>query len=135
MIIRNFKKFFLPLVIGAFFYVSNTYTQSTTSEQHELLFKNVAIKDAVNTKKRSPKLAPKKNISINYSNEELMDVINSIAAQKEANIVIPVKTDQLIKGKVTVHLEEKVSIDQAWNFLITLLDFAGYSLIPVGDTY
>lgn len=87
------------------------------------------------TKRRAKKTAPKKNITIDYTNEELIDVINDIAAKKQANIVLPVKQDQIIKGKVTVHLEEKLTINDAWNFLITLLDFAGYSLVQTGDIY
>jgi len=64
-----------------------------------------------------------------YDNEDLVDVINSLAALKEVNIVLPVGPNAISpETKLTFHMEEKVSIDQAWDLLYTILDVAGYSM-------
>lgn len=75
-----------------------------------------------------------KLISFYFDNEDLIDIINFLASQKEVNIVLPMGANA-INVKVTLHLEEKVTIDEAWHILYTLLDIAGYSMIAKEDTY
>lgn len=128
MYVLSYLIFFSPLLIAA---------SQTVGEQHALLFKNIAVEEAAQAKKRGKKTAPKKNITIDYTDEALIDVINAIAAKKQINIVLPIKEqlEQLSKCKVTVHLKEKLTLEEAWSFLITLLDFEGYSLIKEADIY
>ena len=69
-------------------------------------------------------------ISFNYDNEELVNVINYIASKRGTNLLLPVKADEKIVGKLTWHLDKKVTIDEAWNLLGTILNIAGYSIAP-----
>lgn len=128
---RNISSF---LILTTSFFTCSANTP-TIGEQHDILLKKITGEELSQNKRRAKKTAAKKNITIDYVDEELIDVINDIASKKQANIILPIKQDQLIKGKVTVHLNGKLSIDEAWSFLITLLDFDGYSLIQKADTY
>lgn len=85
-------------------------------------------------KKNVQRRPTQKMISLYLDNEDMVDLINFLAAQKEVNIVLPMLADT-INAKVTLHLEEKVTVDQAWDILYTLLDLAGYSMIAKEDTY
>lgn len=74
----------------------------------------------------------KRNFQFKFVNKSLVDAINAVAAAKEINIVLPSGADA-ITNKVTIMLEEKMTIDEAWNLLLTILDTAGYSMIPSGE--
>lgn len=76
----------------------------------------------------------KKTIKFKYAEENLIDLINYLAEQKGVNVLVPLSTDE-IKTKVTISIDEKMSIDQAWQLLITILDIAGYSLMPKPGGY
>lgn len=90
------------------------------------------IPDAQNRRKLTRK-KQEKLINFYFDNEPLIDIINFLAAEKEINIVLPVFNP--INSTVTLHLEEKITIDEAWDILYTLLDLAGYSMIAKEQTY
>ncbi len=69
-------------------------------------------------------------ISFNYSEEELVNVINFIATKKGVNLLLPTRSEDKITGKLTWQLDEKITIDKAWNLLQTIVSIAGYSMIP-----
>ena len=69
-------------------------------------------------------------ISFQYDNEELVNVVNYIATKKKINMLFPTKTDDKLAGTLTWHLDKKVTIDQAWELLQTILRIAGYAIIP-----
>ena len=71
-----------------------------------------------------------KKISFNYDNEDLVNVINYISAQKDVNVILPMRPNEKIDAKLTWHLDKKVSLSEAWELLGTILNIAGYSLIP-----
>ncbi len=73
-------------------------------------------------------------ISFNYDNEDLTNVIDYIASKKEINLLYPTRADEKIAGKFSWHLDKKVTVDEAWNLLLTILDVAGYSIVPK-ETY
>lgn len=74
-------------------------------------------------------------INFQYNNEDLTNVVNFIASKKGVNLLFPTKADEKLEGKLTWHLDKKVSIDQAWQLLQTILNIAGYSLIPRPTCY
>lgn len=78
----------------------------------------------------APHKSSKRTFKFKFIGKSLVDVINAVAAAKEANIVLPSGAD-VINNKVTIALEDKVSPDEAWNLLLTILDAAGYSLLTV----
>jgi general secretion pathway protein D len=69
-------------------------------------------------------------ITFQYDNEDLVNVVNYIAARKEVNLLLPTKSDEKLTGKLTWHLDKKVTIEQAWQLLHTILTIAGYTIIP-----
>jgi len=73
-----------------------------------------------------------KKIVIRFEDESLVDVIDYISKQKGMNILLPVG-DKAITSKVTIRLNDKFTVDEAWNFLFTLIEMAGYNMVPRGD--
>ncbi len=90
--------------------------------------------EATKTSRKKTKKDPTKTITFRYNNENLVDVINFLAAQKECNILLPQGADA-ITNKVTISIDEKVSLAQAWEMLDVILGIAGYSMLPKGDTF
>ncbi len=74
-------------------------------------------------------------ISFNYDDEDLVNVIDYIASKKEINLLYPTRAEEKISGKFSWHLDKKVTIDEAWNLLATILDVAGYSIVPKESYY
>ena len=71
-------------------------------------------------------------ISFDYENENLDNIINQLALLKNINVIFPVGDG--INTKLTLAIEEKVTIDEAWNLLTTILDVAGFIMVPNGNT-
>ena len=93
------------------------------------------MKKKLNNKKSKAKNQKKKQtIEFRFKNMDLVDVINKVAGAKGVNIVFPMG-DFAIKEKVTIDIKEKISVDEAWNLLQTILDVAGYSMAPKGKLF
>lgn len=76
----------------------------------------------------------KKTIRFNYTDEDLIDIINFLAAEKGVNIILPIGANA-ITAKVTLHIDSLLSLDEAWDILLSILDLAEYSLFPQSSTY
>lgn len=76
----------------------------------------------------------KKNFTFKFTDENLIDVINIVAEKKGANIALPAGPNA-ITSKITISIEEKMTFDEAWDFLIEVLDIAGYSVVPSSGIY
>lgn len=103
-------------------------------EFHAVLKDKLQHSDPHHPKKPTRRRHLKQDVSLYLDNEPLIDLINFLAAEKEINIILPVGANA-ITSSVTLHLEDKVSIDEAWDILYTLLDIAGYSMIAKEETY
>jgi len=98
--------------------------------------------DAASGQKPASHLAPKskkrkkgkRNITFSYTNEDIVNVINYLAAEKGVNIMLPLGANA-ITGKLTLNIEEKLTLDEAWDKITTILDVAGYSIFPRNDMY
>jgi general secretion pathway protein D len=75
-------------------------------------------------------------IQFSFEGEELSDIINYVAEERQINIVQPQGPD-VIKQKVTFKPDygHKVTLEQAWKILITFLNFAGYAMSTDGEFY
>jgi general secretion pathway protein D len=73
----------------------------------------------------------KHKIRFSYDKTDLTNVINDIAAEAEINIILPTGKDA-ITGQLTFTYPKKITVGQAWNFLGTILETAGYSIVPNG---
>lgn len=72
-------------------------------------------------------------INFNFNNEEFIDIINTIVAERNANIVLPTGQNA-IKQKITINAGQ-VTAKEAWDLLLTLLDIAGYSVVDKKNIY
>ena len=75
-----------------------------------------------------------KTIVFHYDNEDLVNVINELAAQKEVNVILP-QGPNVINVKLTLHVDKKLNLEQAWELLLTILDVAGFSVVPKNDLF
>jgi len=117
--------------------ISNSVTaadaeRETLEQEHARLLKDILEQDAEPARRGSNKKNAQKLISFNYTNENLVDIINTLADEKQINVILPTK-DATIKNKITIALEKKITLDDAWNLLITLLDMSGYSMVQMDD--
>lgn len=78
------------------------------------------------TEKESP------DFNFNYDNEDIVTIVNQLAALKDLNVILP--QGDILNAKVTLHIEKKITLTQAWDLLNTLLDIAGFFIIPQGST-
>ena len=72
----------------------------------------------------------------------MKNILNHFAKLKKINIAFPQATDPTKKqlanklaAKITFQSPEKVSLDEAWNIVVTWVNVAGLSLIKKEDTY
>ena len=71
-------------------------------------------------------------IYFNLKEDPLNEIINRIAAYKQANIILPgTPTEQkkLVETKVTFKISHKIKVSHAWEMVITMLDVAGFSVV------
>jgi len=124
---KNLRTYFFYAVI-----LLNGNIFAQTSETHTVLQEK--INDLPCKKKQMRRRHPNRMISFYFDNEDLIDIINFLAAEREVNVVLPTGANT-INAKVTLHLEDKISVEEAWDILYTLLDIAGYSMIAKEETY
>lgn len=109
-------------------YSSVLHTQNNNNQIQEVLDKKLPDKKKNNRRTKAKKL------SFNFDATDLVDIINMIAAEKGINIILPMGA-QAINAKVTLRMENQVTLEEAWELLHTLLGVAGYSLIQKDDIY
>lgn len=73
-------------------------------------------------------------INFDFSGEELVNIINFLASKKNVNIIFP-QGDAAIKSKLTLKLAERITLNEAWNILQTILNLAGYVMVPNNNGY
>ena len=89
------------------------------------------VKNTVDKEIKKASSSKKKTFSFKFVDENLIDVINAVAEKKGVNVAIPAPNSaNAINSKVTISIEDKMSPDKAWEFLIQILDIAGYSVVP-----
>jgi len=128
---KKFVGFLVLLFVLLFFkegllYSDDAYIKDVLSKK---LNNNSGKKSKRRRKKRNVKM-----VDFRFKDTELVDVINILAAEKNVNVLFPIGGDA-IKSKVTISFAERLTIDEAWDFLYTLLDIAGYSMFPKGNLF
>lgn len=95
---------------------------------------NQKILDTITGKKATgDKNSPR--IPFQFDNEDLTSVINTIAAAKDVNIILPQGGKAISNAKITFKLDQDIPVEHAWQLLHTLLDVAGYSIKSQGSMY
>ncbi len=111
-----------------------TFNAARSEDNHLVLQDKLNQAEMPYKKRPSRHKNLEKKISFYFDNESLIDIINLLASYKEINIILPIGANA-INATVTLHLEDKITIDEAWDILYTLLDIAGYSMIAKEETY
>lgn len=74
-------------------------------------------------------------INFSLANEKLGRIIARLAHYRKTNILLPIDSKILTDTTVTFKLDHKISLDQAWQLLGTILNGAGYTLVPRGTVF
>jgi general secretion pathway protein D len=67
-------------------------------------------------------------ISLDFRDVELVDLIKTISEMTGKNFLY----DESVKGKVTIISPETMSLDEAYQLFLTVLNVRGYTLVPSG---
>lgn len=106
-------------------------------EQHDLLL--AQIKSEASAQDSSLELiedeSSEKKVRYSYDNQDLVTIINTMASLKGVNVIFPSKETDKIKTRVTISLPEQLTLDQAWDLTLSLLDINGYSIIQEGEWF
>ena len=70
-----------------------------------------------------------KKVFFRYKDEPIANVINDLASSLGINIMLP-QGPNALTIKLTFELPEKITLQRAWQYLITILNISGYSIIP-----
>lgn len=76
----------------------------------------------------------KKKITFDYENEDLINVINYIASELGINMMLPQGADA-INAKLSLAFSKKIPLSEGWKLLHTILDAAGYVIVPKANLY
>lgn len=71
------------------------------------------------------------DFTFSYENEDIATIINQLAALKNLNVIFP--PGDILNAKVTLHIDKKITLTQAFDVLNTLLDTAGFFIVPQGS--
>lgn len=105
-----------------------TYCLAIDQEIHSVLSKKVTQTEPEKPKKHSKKI--KKDILFDFKDESIIDITNLVASKTDKNIIFPVTPEQTFNVKVNLHINDALSADEAWDILNTILEIAGYSVVP-----
>lgn len=73
-------------------------------------------------------------VYFNYTNEDLVSIINWYTARKNMNIILP-QFANAIKDKITIDIPKKMTFEEGWELLQKIMTIAGYSFTLNGDFY
>jgi general secretion pathway protein D len=73
-------------------------------------------------------------VSFDYTNENLINIINQLATYQGINILFPADSKK-IDIEVTLNRPKKITLEAAWSIVNTFLEITGFSIVPKGITY
>ena len=79
----------------------------------------------------------KANIYLNFEQASLLGVVNYLAEQKKINLIPGNNTikQKLASAKVTLSIRKPLTLEQAWDVLLTLLEINNFTIINVDNVY
>lgn len=86
----------------------------------------------LNAKDSKEKTKEKANVYLNFENSSLASILNYLAEEKKLNI-LPNK--ELENVKVSLSTRNPLTLERAWNVLLTLLEMNNFSIIKVGNLH
>jgi general secretion pathway protein D len=78
--------------------------------------------------------ATEKKIWFRFKDEPLVDIVNYLASEKKINVVLPAGKEAITQ-KLTFQYQEKITLDEAWQRLLTFLKISGFTVVPHNDFY
>ena len=66
-------------------------------------------------------------VDFTFNNEDLTTIISKVAKAKDINIILPLAPNNIMQ-KVSFGVKGKITIDQAWEYLLSMLELSGYSV-------
>ncbi|MBD3231699.1 hypothetical protein GF322_03480 [Candidatus Dependentiae bacterium] len=103
-----------------------------TVEQNELFKQEKSNKKSKESNKKKVDKNNKGGIYLNFENASLSSVVNYMSEQKKINIIPRKELDGI---NVTLSTREALTLDSAWNILLTLLEMNNFSIINVDGLY
>ncbi len=71
----------------------------------------------------------KKMVWFRYKDEPVINMVNDLAKKRGINIMLPQGANALT-AKLTFDLPNKISLSKAWQYMITILELSGYTIVP-----
>ncbi|MBI2353250.1 hypothetical protein HYV11_03365 [Candidatus Dependentiae bacterium] len=96
-----------------------------------ILFSKESSTEQIKQKKRSAVALSSQLIDFKYEQEDLKNILSDFAEQRNINLIFN-ETDT-INSKVTINIGKKITMTEAWEFLMMILNQAGFSLIYRDD--
>jgi len=91
--------------------------------------------DAVQTIQQLEKNPDEQDTIIpHYVNEDIINIINYLASLLNKNIFLP-QGAQALQIKITYHDDKPLSVEQAWELVVSFLNMAGYSVVEKQGAY
>jgi len=118
---------------------SSTQTKSGQKKEQTLSTQanaenKVGVKKEQDFEKKKKRKQQTGLIEINYDNEDLTRIINDFATLQNINIIMPYGANAITQ-KITFKLPHRVPLAEAVRLFNSLLDLAGYGLVPHGEFY
>jgi general secretion pathway protein D len=111
---------------------SSSHEQPIQKETEQNKTKNNIEKTKQKGSSKKEPAAGKADIYLNFKDVSLSSVVNYLADQKGINIV---PNKELDSKKVSLSTREPLTLEKAWNILLTLLEMNNFTLINVNDLY
>ncbi|NBQ17352.1 hypothetical protein EBU24_03480, partial [bacterium] len=97
-----------------------------------VLFLNTTNASLDKVDSKTSKKTTGKMLWFRFKDEPIANIIDYLATEKGINI-LPPQGPNALAAKLTFELPHKISVDKAWNTLLTVLDLSGYTFIPHKD--
>lgn len=109
------------LIVLLFFFIN---TLICDASQKENLISELSLEN---------KDCESKLINFNYENEDLAIIIGKLANLSNINVLFP--QNEKFDVRLFYPKKEKISVKEAWNIILTVLDIAGYSRVKKQSVY
>ena len=118
---------FLFFIFSASILKSENTTQTSTPKSDATAQKNIEQKSSSKIKTTY--------VSFNYKDTPLAAIVNELATKKNINVIFPPQGPNALVTQITYSLDQKISLEDAWNMAITFLNLSGFTLIPHKELY
>lgn len=134
---KRLINFSLSTLLCTSFFFSYTKNQESITVLAPQETKKVSSENKETPYKKVPtplKSAAGQKIWFKFKDEPLIDVVNYIAHAMNINVVLPQGQD-VLTTKISYQFPDKITVEQAYEKLLSILKITGYLFIPQGEFY